>query len=93
MDAKSIASATVEPMFDDAGCVDSEDVARILGVSVRTVEGWRSQGLGPPWLVVTPRCVRYQRARLLEWIRRRHQGGSPDDAAEARSALAASPRS
>lgn len=43
------------------------EVADIIGLSVRTVRAWRSQGEGPPFFHVG-RSVRYNREHVIEWI-------------------------
>lgn len=43
------------------------EVARLLGVSNRTVEDWRNLGLGPPFRRIG-RCVRYDERTLARWI-------------------------
>ena len=46
----------------------SREVAALLCVSLRTLEDWRYEGKGPPY-VKYPRGVRYSRAALDEWIK------------------------
>jgi hypothetical protein len=43
------------------------DVAAILCVSPRTLQGWRLVGIGPPF-VKMGRVVRYKRQDLTAWI-------------------------
>lgn len=45
----------------------TEEVARLLVVSRRTLEGWRTKGLGPPYRRLSHRCVRYDQADVLRW--------------------------
>jgi predicted DNA-binding transcriptional regulator AlpA len=52
---------------DAKGALKEEDVARDLSISVRTVQGWRSDGRGPPFLKVTSRIVRYPRELYEAW--------------------------
>ena len=53
----------------------SEDQAALfLGVSVRTIQGWRVSGSGCPYYKLG-RAVRYSKAKLIEWMEqnaRRH---------------------
>lgn len=42
-------------------------VARILGMSVRTLQGWRLRGEGPPFVKIRS-AVRYQVREVLNWI-------------------------
>ena len=41
--------------------------AELLTVSSRTLQSWRSDGLGPPFVRVG-RSVRYPRKELLDWL-------------------------
>jgi predicted DNA-binding transcriptional regulator AlpA len=42
--------------------------AEILGLSPTTLNNWRWQRIGPPYLLLSARCVRYDKAKLEEWI-------------------------
>jgi len=45
--------------------------AALLGVSPHTLEDWRWQRKGPPWIRVSRSCVRYDLARLQLWMAQR----------------------
>ncbi|MBT3509302.1 MAG: helix-turn-helix domain-containing protein [Nitrospina sp.] len=45
-----------------------EDAAEFLGVSVRTLQGWRFKGGGPKFIKISHRAIRYRRKDLIEWI-------------------------
>ena len=53
------------------------EAAETLGVSVRTLAGWRSAGIGPEWRRFGPRSIRYSRASVGGW---RELPSSPTDA-------------
>lgn len=40
--------------------------AQVLGLSSRTLQAWRSQGIGPAY-VRAGRAIRYRRADLTSW--------------------------
>lgn len=46
-------------------------VAHHLGVSTRTLEGWRYRGGGPRFVVLGPRCIRYRPEDVDAFIRDR----------------------
>ncbi|QXM25477.1 helix-turn-helix domain-containing protein [Elioraea tepida] len=63
--------------------LSSDEVAEILGVSLRTLERMRIDGQGPAYVRLSPRRIAYAERDVIEWIeRRRHRSR----AAEARSA-------
>jgi hypothetical protein len=43
------------------------ELAELIGVKVDTLRSWRSQGKGPPFVVIGPRNVIYQRKSFLRW--------------------------
>jgi excisionase family DNA binding protein len=54
--------------FEDPEALLTEDqAARLLSVSPRTLQAWRSEDRGPPYVRVG-RSVRYLYAALLQWI-------------------------
>jgi hypothetical protein len=46
--------------------LDSHAAARLLGVSERTLRGWRCERQGPPYRALG-RTIRYRRDELLAW--------------------------
>ena len=59
---------------DDDVLWTQEQVAEYLGLSPRTVEGWRRRGRGPAWHRVG-RSPRYFKRDVLAWIRRQRGDG------------------
>ena len=64
------------------GCTPNEllsqrQVAVRLGASARTIEGWRARGVGPPFLRLSTRAVRYRSSDLEQWLDQRRVAGNP----------------
>ena len=51
-----------------AELLTTEQAAVELGLSKTTLEHWRTVRKGPPFARVGPRCIRYRRADLDQWI-------------------------
>lgn len=47
--------------------LDESETARILGVSIRTLQAWRCDGAGPAFIKLG-RSVRYDRGTLTQWL-------------------------
>ena len=45
----------------------TEQVATLLSIPTRTIEGWRKDNSGPPYVKVV-RSVRYREDHLREWL-------------------------
>ena len=45
-----------------------EQAARMLGLSVRALQGWRSRRCGPPYVRIANHTICYRRRDLTEWI-------------------------
>ncbi|WP_345957519.1 helix-turn-helix domain-containing protein [Gulosibacter sediminis] len=58
----------IEPAF-----LTQAEVAVLLGVPERTLEGWRLTKSGPPWLKLG-RHVKYDREDVLAWAREQRHG-------------------
>ncbi|HOE13222.1 MAG TPA: helix-turn-helix domain-containing protein [bacterium] len=48
--------------------MNETEAARFLGVSRRTVQGWRLAGKGPRYHQISGRCVRYSLPLLEEFL-------------------------
>ena len=46
----------------------TKQVAAWLGVSAQTLEIWRGQGKGPPFVLLAKRSIQYMRSRVLKWL-------------------------
>jgi predicted DNA-binding transcriptional regulator AlpA len=53
----------------------TEDVARILGVTTRTLARYRAEGTGPRWSRIGGALVRYDERDLLEYVAERRLKG------------------
>jgi len=42
--------------------------SKLLSVSPSTLEHWRGLRKGPPWILISPRCIRYRRNDLDAWL-------------------------
>ncbi|MDR2561736.1 MAG: helix-turn-helix domain-containing protein [Holophagales bacterium] len=58
--------------------LSQKEVAKILGLSPETIRDWRWMRIGPPFQAISRRCVRYDQAKLLEWIEKRTVNPIPD---------------
>jgi predicted DNA-binding transcriptional regulator AlpA len=57
--------------------LSQRQVAVRLGVSARTIEGWRARGVGPPFLRLSARAVRYRSSDLEQWLDQRRVAEEP----------------
>jgi excisionase family DNA binding protein len=58
-----------DPTDHDA-LLSEMQAARVLNLSSRTLQAWRSKGVGPPF-VRAGRAVRYRRSDILSWVESR----------------------
>jgi predicted DNA-binding transcriptional regulator AlpA len=47
--------------------IREQDAADFLGMSVRTVQGWRLKGGGPHYIRAGNKAIRYRRRDLMAW--------------------------
>jgi len=59
-----------EIRLSDKLILTTEEVAALLSgdVAVRTLEDWRRQGLGPDFITISARMVRYRREAVDRWL-------------------------
>ena len=60
----------------------TEEAARFTGVPTRTLERWRYEGVGPPFLKLNA-LVRYDTRALERWMQARAQTTTGDSASAA----------
>ncbi len=64
------------PVSDQDSLLNEDEAAKFLAVSVRTLQAWRTRGIGPPF-VRLGRSVRYVRQALLDWLSANTQPNRP----------------
>jgi predicted DNA-binding transcriptional regulator AlpA len=65
------AGTLAELTGSDDDLLNTAQISKWLGLSVQWFEIGRSKGFGPPFVKVSPRCVRYRRSDVREWLRSR----------------------
>lgn len=66
--AADLAAASAGPPDE---LLSTRDLCDWLGVSVGWCEVARHKGLGPTFVKLSPRCVRYRRSDVLAWLESR----------------------
>jgi hypothetical protein len=60
-----------EGIGNEEDLLPTRDLARWLKVSTQWCEIGRHKGYGPPFVVLSPKRVRYRRGAVLRWLRSR----------------------
>lgn len=47
------------------------EAAAMLGISPATLRGWKAQRIGPPFIQLSPRCVRYDHRDIQQYVHER----------------------
>jgi predicted DNA-binding transcriptional regulator AlpA len=55
-----------------------KQTAERLALSVRTLQGWRVSGGGPPFVKMGGRCVRYRARDIERWLEERLRASTSD---------------
>jgi predicted DNA-binding transcriptional regulator AlpA len=51
--------------------LNTAQAAEMLGVRPATLRGWKSQRMGPPFIQLSPRCVRYDQQDIQAYANER----------------------
>ncbi len=51
--------------------LDEREAAEMLGVSHRTLQGWRRRKVGPPFVKVASHVIRYRQTDVAAFIERK----------------------
>jgi len=62
-----------------------KEAAKVLGFSVRTLQGWRYRGGGPRFVRISKGCIRYRQEDLNHWVESRLRWSTSDDGRDASS--------
>lgn len=44
------------------------EVAKLIGVAARTLQLWRQKRIGPPYLQISRRTIRYRYDDVMQWV-------------------------
>ena len=66
--------------------IGEQGAAAFLGLTVRTLQGWRYKGGGPIYCRVSARCIRYRRSDLRAFVEGRLRTSTSDTGAEDKAA-------
>lgn len=56
--------------------LSTEDAAKYLNISARTLEGWRYRGGGPLFITLGHRTVKYRLSDLNAWLQEKVQSNT-----------------
>lgn len=48
--------------------MDEKDAAVFIGVSQKTLQTWRSRRMGPPYIRIARKCIRYRETDLKAFV-------------------------
>jgi predicted DNA-binding transcriptional regulator AlpA len=48
--------------------LNTAQAAELLGIRPATLRGWKAQRLGPPFIQLSPRCVRYDERDIQLYV-------------------------
>ncbi len=54
--------------------ITEQETAKFLCHSVKTLQGWRTKNIGPKFVRISGRSIRYRRRDLQTWIESKLQG-------------------
>ncbi len=58
--------------------LDEHAASKSLGLTPRTLQGWRRLGGGPPFVKISSRCIRYRPQDLEKWAEDRLRSSTSD---------------
>ena len=67
---KHTATSTADSAVRDLELFTTDQVAKLLKISARTLKQWRSEQRGPKYYIIGHRFVRYKRSDLIRWQQR-----------------------
>jgi predicted DNA-binding transcriptional regulator AlpA len=60
--------------MDSLELLNTERTAKLLSVTHQTLVNWRKANIGPPYLKLGVKTVRYRRVDVADWLDSQRQG-------------------
>ncbi len=57
--------------------LNESEASTLLGLTRRALQSWRQKGLGPNYIKISSRCIRYRKSDIKEWLESKEV--SPND--------------
>ena len=67
-----------DPISYWSALINEKVAGKFLGLTDRTMQGYRHRGGGPQYIRLSSRCLRYRRADLREWAEARMRTSTSD---------------
>lgn len=48
--------------------IDENEAAAFMGISPKTLQGWRTRRMGPPYVRIARKCIRYRKTDLQAYM-------------------------
>jgi predicted DNA-binding transcriptional regulator AlpA len=59
------------PCRTPTGTLKTAEAATMLGIKPATLRGWKAQHIGPPFIQLSARCVRYHERDIEQYVNER----------------------
>lgn len=63
--------------MESTDLVDTATAAELLGVTADSLNRWRRNRVGPPWMQIGVRMVKYRRSAIEEYLRAQTETPDP----------------
>lgn len=64
-------ATSTTPCRTPAGTLNTAEAAARLGIRPATLRGWKAQRIGPAFIQLSPRCVRYDERDIQQYVNER----------------------
>lgn len=61
--------------FKELQMIDETQVSEIMGLSLRTIQTWRLNKMGPPYIHISSNTIRYLLNDVKHWLQSRRIAG------------------
>ncbi len=73
-------------LFNPPRLLRTREVAAYLSVTKETMEAYRAKGIGPPWVKIPPKTIRYPSDGLKAWAENQPSNETPTTPGQGASA-------
>ena len=65
---RKLSSELIDEKQEEFFLLREQEASNILEIKARTLKNWRRLGIGPAYIKISRKCIRYRKSDLIKWL-------------------------